>query len=83
MLNPNPNAIVSSCAVLEFTCLDMKAKQINTINTEDVVCERLESSVTTLEKVHYREGVEEAVMGSIHDFLTSEKRRGQGLAKIT
>lgn len=52
MLNPNPNAIVSSCAVLELTCLDMKAKQINTINTEDVVCERLESSVTTLEKVH-------------------------------
>lgn len=69
MLSPNPNAIVSSCAVLELTCLDMNAKQINTINTEDVVCECLESSVTTLEKVHYREGAEEAVMGGIHDFF--------------
>lgn len=75
--------MVSSCAVLGLTCLDMKAKQINTINREDVVSEPLESPITTLEKVHYREGVEEAVMGSIHDFLTSEKRRGQSLAKIT
>lgn len=77
-----PNAIVSSCALLGLTCLDMKAKQINTISTEDVNCACLESPVATLEKVHYREDVEEAVMGS-HDVLTSEKRRGQSLAKIT